>query len=108
MASHDVYLPLRIKQKAPTSKGRSYQLLILPGEELRQVFISLAPVKPDGSRGAFVVRDHSLGGSYYPAERPVMIDIPELKKAGIYDLEIGATLRAGGSWSTQVWFYHHN
>ena len=53
-------------------------------------------------------RDHSLGGSYYPAERPVMIDIPELKKAGIYDLEIGATLRAGGSWSTQVWFYHHN
>lgn len=108
VGDQDVYLPLRIKQKAPAGNTRRYQLILLPGEELTQVFISLAPLKPDGSLGAFIVRDSAQGGSYLPAERAIMIDIPELKQAGIYSLEIGATLRAGGSWTTKFLFYHHN
>jgi hypothetical protein len=104
----DVYLPLRIKQNAVARRTRSYQLILFPGEELSQIFISLAPVKPDGSTGAFIVRDSAQGGSYLPAERAITIEIPELTQPGVYSLELGATLRAGGSWTTKFLFYHHN
>lgn len=104
----EVYLPLRIRRQAAAGKSRGYQLVLLPGIELTEVFISLAPVKKDESLGAFFIKDKALGYGYYPAERGVTITIPELKMPGIYYLEIGATLRAGGSSSAKVWFYHND
>jgi hypothetical protein len=103
-----VYLPIRLRQQGTVSKSHGYQLILLPGVDLAEVFVSLAPVKPDGSLGAFVQKDQALRYGYYPAERGITISIPELKAPGIYYLEIGATLKAGSSATTQVWFYHHN
>jgi hypothetical protein len=102
----DVYLPLQIKQRAKVSKSQGYQLVLLPGVELSEVFLSLAPVKSDGEPGTFIKNAQKLGYGYYPAERGIPISITELKTPGIYHLKIGAELRAGGSSTTQIWFNH--
>jgi hypothetical protein len=103
----EVYVPLLIRQQNANIRSGSYKVVLLPGAELSEVFISLAPVGPDGRAGAFVKRDEPLGYGNYPAEQGITITLPVLKTPGIYRLEIGATLRAGGSSTVPpVWFYH--
>jgi hypothetical protein len=47
---------------------------MLPGVELKEVYISLGPIGADGK----------LGNSYYPAERSLKILVSGLQNAGIY------------------------
>ena len=103
----EVFLPIRIKGQS-ASKTRNYQLVLLPGVELAEVFMSLAPVKDDGSLGPFIIKDQAQQSGYNAANRTLTIRIPEVTSSGIYYLEIGAVLRTRGSTSTQVWFYHQN
>jgi hypothetical protein len=100
-----LYLPLRIHEKSQTS-ARGYQIIIVPGSELKEIFISLAKVDADGRPGAFIISDRPVHCGYCPAERGVPIDIPDPGAAGIYYLEIGATSKYGGPMTQQIWFYH--
>jgi hypothetical protein len=43
---------------------------------------------------------------FYPAERPVRIKLRGLGDPGVYHLEIGAELAAGGSAALTYWIYH--
>jgi hypothetical protein len=104
----EVFLPIRIKGQSATTKTRNYQLVLLPGVELAEVFMSLAPVKDDGSLGPFIIKDQAQQSGYNAANRTLTIRIPEVTSSGIYYLEIGAVLRTRGSTSIQVWFYHQN
>jgi hypothetical protein len=104
----DVYLPLRIRQRTAVGKFQGYQLLLLPGVELSEVFLSLAPVKSDGNPGTFLKTAQKLGYGYYPAEQSIPVTITEPKTPGIYYLKIGAKFRAGGSTTTEIWFYHQS
>jgi hypothetical protein len=104
--NRDVYLPLRIRQQSKTSEGGNYQLVLLPGTELTEVYLNLAAVKSDGSLGNFLKKNQALGYGYYPAERKITITLPELKTRGIYYLGISATLSRGGSREERLWFYH--
>jgi hypothetical protein len=105
-ATKDVYVPLRVRQgEAPRSP--SYQVTLLPGVELSEVFVSLAPVDRDGRVGTYIKKDEPLKYSYYPADRPITIPLPPLGEPGIYNLEIKATRRAGGGASAPpLWFSH--
>jgi hypothetical protein len=100
-----LYVPLRIRQKMQERRA-SYQLVLVPGSELKEVFLSLAQVGTDGQPRAFLISDRPLGKGYYPAERGILIDIPALKTPGIYYLEVGATNRYGGLTTQRMWFYH--
>ena len=104
--TREVYLPLRVSQQTKGARSRRYQFVLLPGQELSQVFLSLATVGKDGSVTTFLRKGETLGRSYYPAERPVSITFPELKAPGIYYLEVGATFEQGGSSTESLWFYH--
>jgi hypothetical protein len=104
--NREVYMPLRIRQQAPTIASRSYNVVLMPGVELAEVFTSLASVGQDGQLGEFIIKDQPLSPGYYPAERAITITVPKPKKAGIYYLEIGATLRGPGSATATVWLYH--
>jgi hypothetical protein len=104
----DLYLPLRIRQRASVGKFQGYQLLLLPGVELAEVFLSLAPLKPNGEPGGFSKNAQKLGYGYYPIEQPVPIIITEAKTPGVYYLKLSATLKRGGSTTTEIWFYHEN
>jgi len=101
-----VYFPVRLKQQSAPAKSAAYQLVLLPDAELAQVYFRLAPVKEDGTLGAFI-KDEVLDG-FYPAGRGVEMDIPESITPGIYYMKISATLKAGGSTKpVEMWFYKH-
>jgi hypothetical protein len=104
--SQRVYLPLRIRQQAPASGSGTYQILLVPGAELAELYLSLAPGESNGRLGQFLSSRQPLRYGFYPADRSITITVPKPKAPGIYYLEIGATLRAGGSSSTKLWFYH--
>jgi hypothetical protein len=100
-----LYVPLRIRQKNKNTP-HGYQLILLPGSELKEVFISLAQLGTDGQPHSFLVSDRPLGKGYYPAERGILVEIPRLKTPGVYYLEVGATSRYGGLITQRMWFYH--
>jgi hypothetical protein len=100
-----LYLPLRVQSKNQ-SQLPAYRLVLLPGSELDEVFVSLAQVGADGQPHSFLISDRKLGKGYYPAERGISIDIPTPTMQGIYYVEIGATRRFAGPLTQQLWFYH--
>ncbi|HXT52052.1 MAG TPA: hypothetical protein VN811_13490, partial [Thermoanaerobaculia bacterium] len=105
-ATRDVYVPLRLRQAA-ASRSPTYQLWLLPGVELAEVFVTLYSVGADGSAGTVIQRDEPLKYGFYPADRVISVPLPPLPAAGTYALEIKALRRAGGSASAPpLWFYH--
>jgi hypothetical protein len=101
-----VYLPLSVTQKQMPLTSGSYRLVLIPGRELMEVFVSLANVGADGQPDVFILEGEPLNYGYYPAEREITIPISHLKEKGIYFTEIGATLRGGGAATVELWFYH--
>ena len=91
-----VYVPLRIQHRSPAQCG-SYQLVLWPGERLTEVYISLAPLGPDGQPAAFIKKDEPLNRGFYPAENPITIRLQRviLREAGVYYLKIAAGLTGG-------------
>jgi hypothetical protein len=100
-----LYLPLTIRQKSKPTFASSYQAVVIPGSELKELYVSLAKVGTDGRPQSFLISDKALGRSYYPAERGIPIEIPKPAEPGIYYLELGATGRYGNSATQQIWFY---
>jgi hypothetical protein len=93
----NVYVPLRVsksKQPAPVS---GYSLVLYPGTNLREVYLTLGPADADGQPlPNRLIKDREpqkLG--YYPAEGPIRIDLPQLDPPGLYYLEVSATLPKG-------------
>lgn len=105
-STRDVYLPIRIGQQPASASAKRYVLVLVPGAELSEVFLSLAPVNAQGQPGTFVMQDKPLQRGFYPAGRGITIPISGLTTRGVHYLEISATLRAGGSATTRLWFYH--
>lgn len=101
-----VYHPLRIRQQRDSQRASSYQLVILPGRQLSEVYVRLAALGKDGSLGKFIRDGAPLQYGHYPAERALIIPIPAPKAPGLYYLEIGADLAGGGAATTQLYFYH--
>ncbi len=101
-----IYLPLKIRQQSTTGSSGSYQLVLLPGRELTEVYTSLALVEADGIPRSFLQDAKPLKYGYYPAGRGITIPISSLEASGIYYLEVGVTLKGGGSTTVELWFYH--
>lgn len=97
----DVYLPVRIGTP-PAGRETTYELALMPGGELSEVFVGLAPVLPDGRPGS--TAPMPLGYGYYPAGRSIRIPLGPVGEPGLYFVEIGATLRGGGAVGQEVWF----
>jgi hypothetical protein len=99
-----IYLPLRIGQKNKPVRTGAYKLVVVPGAEAKEIYLTVAL---DDGRGRKPLKDGDpLGYGYYPAERAVEIPISGLPAPGIYRVEVGATLRNGMVSTAQFWFYH--
>jgi len=105
--NRDVYLPVNLTQQTGASKLDHYDLVLMPGVELTELFITLAPLKPDGTPASYIKQNESLGRGYYPADRKITIPLQKPKVSGIYYVEVGGTKKVGGSATIQLWFYHH-
>jgi hypothetical protein len=101
-----VYLPLRVGQHPEPLGSNCYQIVLLPGRELTEVFVSLTPLAADGSLGLFLMDNKALKYGYYPAGRGIKIPICNFEKPGVYYLEIGATLSGGGTDTVELFFYY--
>jgi hypothetical protein len=102
-----IYLPLRVTTSKPGKKS-SYQFIVVSGIELRELYVSLSLLDQDGSRVATLRNEEPLKAGYYPAEAAIPISIPELKKPGLYLLELGAEFQGGGVSTETVWFRYDN
>lgn len=100
----DIYLPLRISQGARPARAGSYRLVLVPGVEIKELFLTLTVMT--GSKATLLKDGESVGYGYYPAEQPIEIPVSGLRVRGFYHLEIGATLKNGGVSATDLWFYH--
>jgi hypothetical protein len=101
-----VYVPVRIAQGARPARARGYSLVVVPGVELAEVFVSVAAVGADGRPQSFLRDGQPLGHGYYPAERAIEIPIAGLPSPGTYYVEVGAKLRAGETSSLELWLLH--
>jgi hypothetical protein len=101
-----VYVPLRIAQQGKPARARGYSLVVVPGVELAEVFVSVAQVGANGRPQSFLRDGQPLGYGYYPAEGAIEIPISGLPSGGIYYLEVGAKLRTQETASLEVWFHH--
>lgn len=104
----DVYLPLRIGQRAAPSRADAYELVLFPTVTLKEVYLTLTQVDGAGRPSRVVREGAPLQYGYYPAERPVRITVANLGGAGIYHVEIGAELASAGSVALEHWIYHAN
>lgn len=104
-AARDVYLPVIIREPPPARQS-TYELLVIPGAELAEVFVGLSSVSADGAKRRVISKPKALGYRFYPAGRAIRIPVDSLPSAGHYVLDIGATLRDGGAISHEVWFDH--
>jgi hypothetical protein len=99
-----VYIPLRWGPNRTGHSAGHYEVIVVPGTELEEVFVTLTTV--DGEPGAFLMRNEPLGYVFYPEQRPIRVKLPRLHQAGVYHLRITALHRRGGSSSTALHFYH--
>jgi hypothetical protein len=102
--NHAVYLPVSIGNSA--GPGVRYNFLVVSGANLQKLFMSLTALRPDGSPEHSIFTGESVRDGYWPAHVPLKVSLPVLKRAGLYYLELGATLNSGGSAATEMWFYH--
>lgn len=102
----DVYVPLRIRQQHGASSCGTYDVVLWPGEQLTEVYVSLAPVHADGRLGTFVRQD-SLNYGFYPAESPIRFQLKQsqIGPTGLYYLKIGARLGGGGTSTREYRLY---
>jgi len=99
-----VYLPISVGRANPG--GTRCELLLLPAQAVKSVFLTIAPVRADGSTGTALVNGQLVRSGYWPAGEPLKITLPELPQGGLYYLEVGAPLSDRGSATAEMWFYH--
>lgn len=104
----DIYVPLRISQVGKALRTRTFTLTLLPGVELQELFVTLAATGADGRPRGFIKDREKLGYGFYPADRRIEVPIPGLKTSGTYYVQVGATLKGGGSATVEFWFYYTN
>ena len=101
-----VLVALRIRQGGGASAEDSYELLIRPGVELREVYLSVAAVSDNGMEDHYLVDEKPLNFGFYPAERAFAVPLPALPRAGLYYISIAAELTGGADATVAAYFLH--
>ena len=103
-ATHLVYLPLRIAQTGQPAHASHYDLIVVPGEEVREMYVTITSAA--NGVHAPLKKDEPLGYGYYPAGRAVKIPIARPSSPGVYRVAVGATFRSGAVSTVELWFYN--
>jgi hypothetical protein len=101
-----VVVPLRVSQRKPATRSPRYRVTVWPSQELKDVFVTVALLGPDGKPKTYVQRDENIAYGFYPAERGIEIRLKALTTRGVYLVRVGATLASGGSATEQFTLYH--
>ena len=102
----ELFVPLRVTQRRPSSSSSSYRLTLWPTVGLSEVYVTVAATGANGAPGRHLQRDEKLGYGYYPAARPIDVRLPALSERGVYFVRIAAT-RDGGGGATRTFLLYH-
>ena len=102
-----MYVPLRIGASAEVSTPSSYEVLVFPTLELREVFVSLTQLDAEGKPGRPIMTNDSLKLQFYPQRRPVRVVLRDPGTPGLYLLEIGAESASGRSIALDPLIFYH-
>lgn len=97
-----IYLPLRVSQDGSDPAPTPYQVTVISGAEVEEIYWSLAMEGSD----EFLVYDRNLDRKPYVANQPVTFQLDQVVEPGGYLLTVGAELSNGLSDSIQVPFLH--
>jgi hypothetical protein len=102
-----VHLGAQVGEDAGEGKKASYELILLVGAELTQIFLTVAPVATSGEEGHPLQDAATEGEGWYPAGMTLRlpIDVPH-DASGIYLVEIAARMRQGEGVTRRLWFEH--
>ena len=95
-----VLVPLRIAQGEQAPAPGPYKLLVRPGVELEEVYVTLAALNADGEVRDYLMDEKALEFGFYPAERVFDVPLPDDLQLGIYRLLITASLADSGGTAT--------
>lgn len=101
-----IFLPLTITQNNPEIEKKIYEIGIIPGGQLDEVYYSLAPLGEDRQPGGYLFQDEELGLGYYPANKLFTIPLTDLPQAGLYQLDIAILFKNGNPDFMTLIFYH--
>jgi hypothetical protein len=103
---HEVLLPARVGDAGATVAA--YELQVLPGAQLDELFMTVSAVGPDGALVPTRITKVPTGLGYYPAERAIVLSIPfeQMGAPGLYQVDLAAPLTAGGAAARTVWLQH--
>jgi hypothetical protein len=104
-ADQDVLVPLRISQRGAVPDTGAYDLVLFPMVALKEVYLSVTALGPDGRSQRVITQGEPLRYGYYPPERPVHIRLRNLRDVGLYYVEIGAELTTGSPVTLRQWVY---
>ena len=104
-AEQDVLVPLRISQRGAVPDTGAYDLVLFPMVALREVYLSVTALGPDGRSRRIITEGEPLRYGYYPPERPVHVVLRNLSDAGLYYIEIGAERTTGNPVTLRQWMY---
>jgi hypothetical protein len=102
-----VYLPLRARAGAGSAAPRKLRLIVIPGIDATELYLTLAAAGPDGRAVRYLLKNEALQQGAYTGGWPVPIDLPELKHPGLYLARVAAVFvnNAPGS-PRDIWFYY--
>jgi hypothetical protein len=103
------YIVRKEENKMAIYKARYYEVVLLPGIELGEVYLSLASVDSNGNQGDWIWKQEELGYGHYPQGWPVrfpIFDLLDVEKTGIYYLEIGIISKYAAAFVMKLWFHH--
>ena len=100
-----VHIPVRIRQRT-TPAPEAYRMVLVPGVQVEELFLSVARVDADGQPGPYSIDKMPIGLGYYPAGRAVVVPLRIPSVAGVYRIDVGATLTQGGVSAIRAYLAH--
>ena len=105
-ARREVLVPLRIGLRRAPARTSSYRLTLWPTVGLSEVFVTVAATDSAGTPTRYLQHDAKLGYGVYPADRPIVVRLPALARAGVYLVRVAATREGSGGVTRSILLYH--
>jgi len=93
----NIYVPVGISQANANKGVEEYRLLLRPGVQLHEVYVSLERIDIKGNSLQLILDEEPLRQGFYPAERVFQVPITNSSDPGLYHLLIAAEPTSGGT-----------
>ena len=103
---HKIYLPLRISQGRAPDRDSEYLVAIVPDSRLREIYVTLAPVKRQVESRTPIFEKKPLGYGLYMAKQATVFPLAKPEIAGLYEVGIECSIWGSGSATMSFYFYH--